>query len=71
MGQDIPRKRYRASLLPKTKIILIVADEELDKAVETILSTSQTGSLGDGIIFVSEVTKAYRIRTGEQDNVAI
>ena len=64
-------RRYRASLLPKTKIILIVADEELDKAVEAILESSQTGSLGDGIIFVSNVTNAYRIRTGEQGNESI
>jgi nitrogen regulatory protein PII len=64
-------KRYRASLLPKTKIVLIVADEELDKVVETIMTSSQTGSLGDGIIFVSDVTKVYRIRTGEQGNAAI
>jgi nitrogen regulatory protein PII len=64
-------KRYRANLLPKTKIVLIVADEELDKAVEAIISSSQTGSLGDGIIFVSDVAKAYRIRTGEQGNEAI
>ena len=64
-------KRYRASLLPKTKIVLIVADEEVDKAVETIIASSQTGSLGDGIILVSEVTNAYRIRTGEQGNESI
>ncbi len=64
-------KRYRASLLAKTKIVLIVTDEEVDKVVETIITSSQTGSLGDGIIFVSDVTKVYRIRTGEQGNEAI
>lgn len=64
-------KRYRVDLLPKTKIILIVAGEKLDKAVQTILDASQTGSVGDGMIFVSDVTNVYRIRTGEQDDEAI
>lgn len=64
-------KRYRVDLLPKTKIVLIVADEALDKVVKTIINASQTGSIGDGMIFVSDVTQVYRIRTGEQGNAAI
>ncbi len=64
-------KRYRPSLLPKTKIMLIVADEDLDKVIETIISSAQTESLGDGIIYVSDVSKAYRIRTGEQGDQAV
>ena len=58
-------------LLPKIKIELFVADETLDKAVQAIISVSQTGSIGDGKIYVSDLSNAYRIRTGEQGNTAI
>ena len=58
-------------LLPKIKIELFVADETLDKVVQTIISVSQTGSIGDGKIYVSDLSNAYRIRTGEQGNTAI
>ncbi len=64
-------KRYRVDLLPKIKIELFVADEDLDKIVQTIISVSQTGSIGDGKIFVSDVLNAYRVRTGEQGDIAI
>ncbi len=52
-------------LLPKIKIELFVADENVDKMVQTIISISQTGSIGDGKIYVSDVSNAYRVRTGE------
>lgn len=64
-------RKYSMDLLPKIKIEIIVAAEDLDKAVETIMTVSQTGSIGDGKIFVYDVMNAYRIRTGEQGNVAI
>ncbi len=64
-------KKYRVDLLPKIKIELFVADEILDKIVKTIISVSQTGSIGDGKIFVSAVLSAYRVRTGEQGDIAI
>ncbi len=64
-------KKYRVDLLPKTKIEIFVADEALDKIVETIISVSQTGSIGDGKIYVSDVSNAYRVRTGEQGDIAI
>ena len=64
-------KRYRVDLLPKIKIELFVADEIIDKIVQTIISVSQTGSIGDGKIFVSDVLSAYRVRTGEQGDIAI
>ena len=64
-------KRYRVDLLPKIKIELFVADENVDKMVQTIISISQTGSIGDGKIYVSDVSNAYRVRTGEQGDIAI
>ncbi len=64
-------KKYSVDLLPKVKIEMVVADEDMDKAVETIMSVSQTGSIGDGKIFVYEALNAYRVRTGEQGDTAI
>ncbi|KHE93584.1 MAG: P-II family nitrogen regulator [Candidatus Scalindua rubra] len=64
-------KRYRVDLLPKIKMELVVSDDAVDKVVQTIIATSQTGSIGDGKIFVSDLTTVYRIRTGEQDDAAI
>ncbi|MCP5007225.1 MAG: P-II family nitrogen regulator, partial [Planctomycetes bacterium] len=55
----------------KIKIELFVADENLDKLVQAISTVSQTGSIGDGKIYVSDVSDAYRIRTGEQGDIAI
>lgn len=64
-------KKYRMDLLPKIKIELIVTDENIDKVVQTIIAASQTGSIGDGKIFVYNLVNVYRIRTGEQGNDAI
>jgi nitrogen regulatory protein P-II 1 len=64
-------KSYRVDLLPKTKIDLIVSDDAVEQVVQTIIDVSQTGSIGDGKIFVSEISNVYRIRTGEQGDVAI
>ena len=64
-------KEFNIELLPKIKIEIVVADEDLDKTVQGIMSASQTGSIGDGKIFVSDINNAYRIRTGEQGDIAI
>lgn len=64
-------KQYRVDLLPKIKIEVLVTDEALDNVVQTIITASQTGSIGDGKIFVSDIANTYRIRTGEQGDSAI
>ncbi len=64
-------KKYSVDLLPKVKIELIVADDDMDETVQTIVSVSQTGSIGDGKIFIYDVLNAYRIRTEEQGDTAI
>ena len=64
-------KRYRVDLLPKIKVELVVADESVDKVIQTIISESQTGSIGDGKIFVSEISNVYKIRTGEQGDIEV
>ncbi len=64
-------KRYRVDLLPKIKMELIVNDDVVDKLVQTIIEESQTGSIGDGKIFVTELVNVYRIRTGEEGEAAV
>ena len=62
---------YQVDFLPKTKIEIVVPDEEVDRAIEAILSAARTGQVGDGKIFVVPVEQAIRIRTGETDESAI
>ena len=56
---------YVVDFLPKTKIEIVVSDENVDSAVESIIEAAKTGKIGDGKIFVSEIEQVIRIRTGE------
>ena len=62
---------YVVDFLPKIKIELIVADENVDSLIAVIIDAAKTGKIGDGKIFVSSIEKIVRIRTGEQDEEAI
>jgi nitrogen regulatory protein P-II 1 len=62
---------YAMSLLPKVKIEIVLGDDMLDKAVDAIRRAAQTGRIGDGKIFVSNIEEAIRIRTGESGIDAI
>jgi len=62
---------YVVNFLPKVKIEIAVKDEELDRAIETIVAAAKTGKIGDGKIFVSNLESVVRIRTGELDEEAI
>jgi nitrogen regulatory protein P-II 1 len=62
---------YVVDFLPKVKIEVVLADEMVEKAVETIQSAAKTGRIGDGKIFVLNVEEAIRIRTGETGRDAI
>jgi nitrogen regulatory protein P-II 1 len=62
---------YAIDFLPKVKLEIIVADEQVDECIETIIDTAQTGKIGDGKIFVYDVARAIRIRTGEEDDDAL
>ncbi len=55
-------------LVPKRMLSMIVADENVEKIVKTIIETNSSGKSGDGKIFVMPVTESYRIRTGERGN---
>jgi nitrogen regulatory protein P-II 2 len=62
---------YHVSFLPKLKIEVVVPDELVDQVVEAIANTARTGKIGDGKVFVLDVERALRIRTGETDAAAI
>jgi nitrogen regulatory protein P-II 1 len=62
---------YVVDFLPKIKIEVVVADDQLSKAVEAIQAAARTGRIGDGKIFISEIIEVVRIRTGETGANAI
>jgi nitrogen regulatory protein P-II 1 len=62
---------YVVDFLPKIKIEVVVSDGQLAAAVEAIQNAARTGRIGDGKIFVSEITDVVRIRTGESGAAAI
>ena len=62
---------YVVDFLPKVKLELIIEDEMVEKAVEAIRTSAQTGRIGDGKIFVSSIEDAIRIRTGERGDAAV
>ncbi len=62
---------YVVDFLPKIKIEVVIADGQLAAAIEAIQSAARTGRIGDGKIFVSEITDVVRIRTGESGAAAI
>ena len=69
-------ERYRGAeyvidFLPKMKIEVVVPDERVDEVIDTIIETAKTGKIGDGKIFVSDMSNAYRIRTGETGEEAL
>ena len=62
---------YTVDFLPKVKIEIVLGDDMVEKAVEAIRRAAQTGRIGDGKIFVSNIEEAIRIRTGESGLDAI
>ncbi|MCM8813261.1 MAG: P-II family nitrogen regulator [Candidatus Omnitrophica bacterium] len=59
-------EKYKLDLLPKTKIEVVVKDSEARRILKVIIESAQTGEIGDGKIFVSNIENAVRIRTNEQ-----
>ncbi len=62
---------YSINLLPKARIEVVVRDDQLETAIEAILDAAQTGEIGDGKIFVTDILDAVRIRTGERGETAL
>ena len=63
--------RYTSNFVQKVKVEVLVTDDQEDAAVNAILNAAHTGEVGDGKIWVTEVTRAVRVRTGEEDDAAI
>ncbi len=62
---------YMVDFLPKVKIEIVVNEEVVEQCIDTIIETAQTGKIGDGKIFVTDVERVIRIRTGEEDEDAV
>ena len=62
---------YMVDFLPKVKMEIVVPDDLLEQCLDAIVDTAQTGKIGDGKIFVYEVERVVRIRTGEENEDAI
>ena len=62
---------YHVNFLPKVKIEVVVTDDLTDQVIEAITKAAHTGKIGDGKIFVIDIERAVRIRTGETDAAAL
>jgi len=62
---------YVVDFLPKMKIEVVVNEGDVERCVEAIVSAARTGKIGDGKIFVTEVERVVRIRTGEEGEAAV
>ena len=62
---------YTVDFLPKVKLELVVSEDDAPKAIEKITGVARTGNIGDGKIFVTELSEVIRIRTGETGGEAL
>ncbi len=62
---------YTVDLVPKIKVEIAVAEDDLQGVLDAVVQAAKTGQVGDGKIFVSDLTQIVRIRTGELDREAI
>jgi nitrogen regulatory protein PII len=71
LTQQFRGGQYTINMIPKFKIDIVVKDSEAESLVKTIMAAAKTGETGDGKIFVSPITRVFRIRTGEENEAAI
>ena len=62
---------YVVDFIPKVKMDVVVDDEQVDQVIDTILKVARTGKIGDGKIFVLQVERVIRVRTGETGPEAV
>jgi nitrogen regulatory protein P-II 1 len=62
---------YVVDFLPKVKIEVVLPDEQVERAIDAIVQSANTGKIGDGKIFVTSIEQAIRIRTGESGDDAL
>ena len=71
MLQQWRGETYRVEFLPKVKLEIVVSDGEVDRILQAIVESAQTGAVGDGKIFVSPIQEVVRIRTNEHGEAAL
>jgi nitrogen regulatory protein P-II 2 len=64
-------KEYAVNFLPKLRLEVAIASEQIDQVVDALTAAAKTGQIGDGKIFVTKIDQAVRIRTGETDTQAL
>lgn len=62
---------YTVDFLPKIKVEVVLADEQVEEAVQAVIKAAKTGKIGDGKVFITPVENAIRIRTGELGEQAV
>ncbi len=62
---------YMVDFLPKVKLEIVIDKEDVERCVNAILETAQTGKIGDGKVFITDIERIIRIRTGEENQEAI
>lgn len=62
---------YKVDLIPKVKLELVVASSRAEELIQVIVAAARSGSIGDGKIFVLDVTEAIRIRNDERGDIAL
>jgi nitrogen regulatory protein PII len=62
---------YVVDFVPKTRVEVAVRSELVDQVVEAVMKAAKTGKVGDGKIFITDINRVIRIRTGETDNAAL
>jgi nitrogen regulatory protein P-II 1 len=68
---DMQNKPFTVDFIPKIRIEIVVNDDMTDAVVDTIVATAKSGAIGDGKLFVIPVSRAVRIRTGEENEAAL
>ncbi len=62
---------YDISLVPKVRVEIVVHSDDVDEVVRTIVTSAQTGRIGDGKVWVGPLESVVRVRTGDQDDAAV
>ncbi|MDQ6704613.1 MAG: P-II family nitrogen regulator, partial [Acidobacteriota bacterium] len=63
-------QEYNVDLLPKVKLELVIADSRLEEVIQTLTAAARTGKIGDGKVFISEISDAIRIRNNDRGEAA-
>ena len=64
-------QEYQVDLLPKVKLEMVVPSSRADEVVKTLVAAARTGKIGDGKIFITDITEAIRIRNDERGETAL